>query len=53
MKTTEEKIAVMQAWVDGLDIEYCIYTEGWSNEYILMDNPSWDWVGCDYRIKQY
>ena len=51
MKTTQEKIAVMQAFIDGLDIEYCIVGT-WSN-YTVINNPSWDWVGCDYRVRQY
>lgn len=48
--TTEEKIAVMQAHVDGKRIE-------WKNELIEWEilhskNPNWDWTTCEYRIAE-
>lgn len=49
MKTTKEKIAVMQAYEDGKKIEICGKTEKvWHNAI----SPDWNWAACDYRIKQ-
>lgn len=46
---TKEKIAVMQAWVDGKDIQ-CR-----PNGLNLWDEvdaePRWDWTRCEWRIK--
>lgn len=47
MKTTEEMIAVMQAYADGKKIEATAKSEaGWS---ISLD-PSWNWYLYDYRV---
>ena len=45
---TIEAIRVMQAWVDGKEVE-CQYhgSETPSN----APNPSWNWFDCTYRIK--
>lgn len=49
MKTTQEKIAIMQAYEDGKKIEICGKTEKvWHNAIL----PDWNWAVCDYRIKQ-
>lgn len=49
MKTTKEKIAIMQAYEDGKKIEICGKTEKvWHNAI----SPDWNWAACDYRIKQ-
>lgn len=51
MKTIEKMIAVMQAFKDGKEIEFCdnsLSTCTWYS----TDAPSWDWYGCDYRVKQ-
>lgn len=46
--TTEEKIAVMQAYVDGKEIESCVTGGEWEvNKY-----PAWTWGTCEYRVKQ-
>jgi hypothetical protein len=48
MKTTKEKIAIMQAFIEGKTVEYCYQdTKEWSK----IDSPAWDWIGCDYRIR--
>jgi len=50
MKTTREKIEVMQAFEDGEDVQYgyCGETDTvWQN----VPNPNWNWVDFDYRIK--
>lgn len=50
MKTTEEKIAVMQAYLDGQQIEMSYITlpaVGWTG----VEHPKWDWLSLDYRIK--
>jgi len=55
MKTTAEKIAVMQAFVDGKQIEWW---GGYGNtDYALWNRdagpePSWDWARFDYRVNQ-
>ena len=48
MKTTAEKIAIMQAYVDGKDVEFKISMRGWIRACV----PDWDWHTHDYRIAQ-
>ena len=43
---TIEAIRVMQAYVDGKEVE-CKYSYGW----VRIDQPTWDWFKCQYRIK--
>ena len=48
MSTTEQKIEIMQAYVDGKAIQYkdrCAY------EWHIMEQEEWDWCFFDYRIK--
>lgn len=47
MKTTEEMIAVMQAYVDGKEIEL-FNSKTW--EHII--DPAWNWRNNDYRVKE-
>lgn len=47
MKTTEEKIEIMQAYEDGKEIE-CEINSAWYD----VTNPNWNWDICDYRIKE-
>lgn len=47
--TTEEKIAVMQAYVDGKKIQ--AKTFGADNWMDCIVEPSWNWVVYDYRVK--
>jgi len=57
MKTTAEKIAVMQACLpDFSNLEVKPYANGdwydwnkWNDTKI--PEPQWDWMRCDYRIK--
>lgn len=49
MKTTAEKIKVMQAFDAGKEIEVTEESlEGW----IDCLDPLWNWAGCDYRVKR-
>lgn len=53
MKTTEEKIAVMQAYADGKKIEFHRYDDiVWKDVWCEVKTPIWDWVLYDYRIKK-
>lgn len=47
--TTEEKIAVMQACVDGKTIQIC--PSGRSNWSDTKIPPQWNWVDFNYRVK--
>lgn len=47
--TTEEKIAVMQAFVLGKQIEFKVKKS--SNNYNVASSPTWNWDNLDYRIK--
>ena len=53
--TTEEKIKVMQAYVDGKQIQTrsnLIKNSLFKSDWVDMSiEPSWDWVINDYRIK--
>ena len=46
MKSTKEMIEVMQAYVRGEQIE-CFNDEQWKD----VNNPIWDWLHNDYRVK--
>lgn len=49
MKTTKEKIEVMQAFEQGELIEIADYSGGiWIDE----QSPRWEWGKFDYRVKQ-
>lgn len=58
MKTTEEMIAVMQAYADGKEIELLNSTGKWrtvsapSWNWEEANKPMWNWVDFDYRIKK-
>ena len=45
--TTQEKIAVMQAWCDGKTIQ----AKSSDGEWVDCITPSWYWAICEYRIK--
>ena len=49
MKTTAEKIKVMQAYEDGKTVKVKVQGEGkwWI---MTCKTPAWDWVGNDYEI---
>jgi len=46
-KTTQEKIAVMQACVDGKEIQLGM-NDVWVD---AVSNPRWNWADYDYRVK--
>ena len=46
MKTTKEMIDVMQAQLDGEQIEESIDKKVW-----FTCEPIWNWAKCDYRVK--
>lgn len=46
---TENAIKVMQAYVDGKQIEYCELKE---KEWRLCGNPLFDWNAFNYRISK-
>ena len=46
MKTTEEMIEIMQAFVDGKEIEVM-----GRDQWVPVPSPSWSWGGLYYRIK--
>ena len=47
MKTTKEMIEVMQAYLDGEQIEESIDKKVW-----FTCEPIWNWAKCDYRVKK-
>lgn len=47
MKTTKEMIDVMQAYLDGEQIEESIDKKVW-----FTCEPIWNWAKCDYRVKK-
>ena len=46
MSTLEEKIAIMQAALDGAEIEVD-FGDGWE----VGEHLTWDWIYGEYRIK--
>ncbi len=54
MKTTQEKIAIMQAYVDGKTLQIKTITGEWEDwrGTRLFPDPGFDWGRCDYRIKE-
>jgi len=48
MKTLAEKIKVMQAALDGKEIEILSCSDNW----VQSNAQTWDWCNNDYRIKQ-
>lgn len=44
---TKEAIRVMQAYVDGKEVQFKWGSMGWSS----TDKPEWNWSAYDYRIK--
>ena len=47
MKTLEEKIKIMQAALDGKQIEITNGQDPWEK----IISPDWNWTNFDYRIK--
>jgi len=49
MSTTQEKIAVMQAFIDGAAIESRSRSE--ADCWMRLGDPCWNWEMCEYRVK--
>lgn len=49
MTTTQEKIKVMQAFVDGKEIEFRNYRK---SDWVISADPIWNWIDNDYRVKK-
>ncbi len=49
MKTDEEKIAVMQAYVDGKGIRMSLLSDPdyWTGSF----DPAWNWEKIDYKVE--
>ena len=45
---TENAIKVMQAYVDGKQIEYCLLNTDWRR----CINPTFNWTHYDYRVAE-
>lgn len=50
MKSTSEKIEVMQAHVLGKKIQFKYHSSN-NDKWRDIDNPNWAWSVCDYRVK--
>jgi hypothetical protein len=50
MKTTEQQIAIMQAFIDGKAVQYRKRGVG-SDAWYAIEKPKWDWDHCEYRVK--
>lgn len=48
----KEKIAVMQAFADGKEVEYKNNFPGAAGSWVGISSPMWDWGSCDYRVKR-
>ena len=48
MKTIQEKIAVMQAFIEGKKIQLRHFND---SKYYDCTKPGWNWDSYDYRIK--
>lgn len=51
MKTTKEKIEVMQAFLDGKKVEFKDVLDNRWHIMLVLREPAWDWESVDYRIK--
>lgn len=51
IKTTKEQIEVMQAFIDGKEIEYRLFTPTNSMLWKISQTPMWNFDKYEYRIK--
>lgn len=49
LEHTKEKIAIMQAYVDGKEIEF---KPQFSDNWETCKEPVWNWHECSYRVKK-
>jgi len=47
---TSHMISVMQAWMDGKEIEYRL--SSFYPDWRATDTPAWNWADAEYRIKR-
>ena len=47
IEQTIEAIRIMQAFVDGKEVEYQIFEGRW----VTAMSPGWSWMDCTFRIK--
>lgn len=55
IEETKKAIEVMQAYVDGKEIEVLVKsgtTTDWTNLKNFRGAPSWNWISNDYRVKR-
>ncbi len=48
---TKQIIEVMQAYVDGAEIEIVFDTERFDSGFDIAKDPTWNWDAVEYRIK--
>lgn len=51
MKKTEEKIKVMQAYLDNKQIEFDSGSRDVWVDWLSIEEPNWNWEDNEYRIK--
>lgn len=51
MKTTKEKIAIMEGYESGGELESRFVSANYQSKWTSVTNPVWDWMTHDYRIK--
>lgn len=51
MNTTAQKIAIMQVFVEGKDIECSSFGKAWS-AFPKELEPNWNWEDCNYRVAE-
>lgn len=52
MKSTEEKIEVMQAFLQGKRIRVSQKGKGEWTRYAIGIEPNWDWKKYDYKVEE-
>lgn len=49
--TTQEKIEVMEAYTEGKEIQVKHKADNVWADWVVYDDPEWDWNSYEYRIK--
>ena len=52
MRTTREKIKIMEAYENKEKIEFRLIDHEYLLFWLPAFAPNWDWELCDYRIKE-
>ena len=50
--STQDKIDVMQAWMDGHEIESRCRTKGNDGQWRIVADPNWNWRLSEYRVME-